>query len=112
MIKKYKIQLLHKDELIEEDTINIIKNNNKISFIHKDVKNIINNNSYTRENKEYRFNIDCNNNKSLYLLKEKNIEYDIKVYDSYIEINDNRITIFYHIETNEKPIKIILERCD
>ena len=44
MIKKYKIQSLHKDELIEEDTINIIKNNNNISFIHKDVKNIINKN--------------------------------------------------------------------
>ncbi len=112
MIKKYKIQLLHKNDLLEEETINIIKNNNNISFIHKDVKNIISNNTYTRENKEYRFQIDFNKNKSLYLLKEKNIEYEIKVYDSHIDINNDKITIFYHIETNEKPIKIILERCD
>lgn len=112
MIKKYKIQLLHKDDLIEEEIINIIKNNNNISFIHKDVKNIINNNTYTRENDEYRFHIDFTNNRSLYLLKEKNIAYDIKVHDSYIEMNDDRVILYYHIETNEKPIKIILERCD
>ena len=112
MIKKYKIKLLYKDELIEEETINIIKNDNNISFIHKDVKNIINNNTYTRENNEYKFLIDIDNKKSVYLLKEKNVEYDIKVFDSYIEKKDDKITIFYHIESNDKPIKIILERCD
>ena len=112
MLKKYNLKLYQNSKLIQEDIIKAITNNNKISFIHKDVKNTIDNDTYIRENKEYKFLIDLINKKSSYLLKNNNILYDIEVYASSIEKNEKKIIIKYNIETIEQSIKIILERCE
>ena len=112
MIKNCNIKLYHNDKLIENNIINIIENNNKISFLLNDIKNIIDKNTFIRENNEYRFILNIEDKECSYLLKEKNTLYDIKVNKSSIKQKDNIIEILYNIETNDEDIKLIIERCE
>ena len=112
MLRKYNIKLYHNEELIEQNIINIIDNKKQKTFILNDIKNTINNNIFIRESNDYKFILNIEDNISTYLLKEQNILYDIKVNKSSISYKDNKIEIIYNIETNDKDIKIILERCE
>ncbi len=71
------------------------------------IKNTINlnNNIYERENEEFLFKINFNNNTMYYLLKEKNYELkDIKI-SSQIIIND-KITLIYKLDDETKKIVV------
>lgn len=110
-MNKYKIKFKN-DKEINEDIINMI--DNKATFNLNDIINTItldnNNIIIERENEEYYFAIDFIRKKSIYKLKDYNLEFDIPVIIANYSIKDNKIELNYQLESNESLITISLER--
>ncbi len=111
MIKKYNF-FIYKNNIVVEEYRDIkgISNNNSIVLNINKIKTTLKDKIFIRENNEFKFELDILNKKSLYILKEHNLKYDIKVRKSTIKEQKNKIIIEYDIETNEDLIKIEIER--
>ncbi len=110
MSNKYNIKLFKDDKLEKEYKEIKVLDNNEIKFYIDSTKNIIGSNFFTRENKDFKFHIDFDKKKYTYLLKEKNMLFDIKVKKAKIEKKDNKIDILYQIETAEEKIRIVVDK--
>ena len=109
MIKVYDIKLYKNDKLEKEyNSIKGLSDKKRIILKLDDTKTIVNEKEFIRENDEYKFSIDFNNNKSIIHLKEHNLSYDIKVLDAKYTKKEKEIEIKYKIETDEDLIKIII----
>ena len=70
---------------------------NKVSLIMK---------KFTRENKEYKFELNFNNNEMIYNLKDNNIKLSTE-FKGNIRINNDEIYISYNID--EEDLLIIIQ---
>lgn len=103
------LKLLKNNKLEKEyNSINAIKKDDSYSFIIENIKMCISNKLFTRENNEFSFRLDIEKKECLYLLKEKNLTFDIKV-EKIILNNEKALELIYKIETDEEEFKIILE---
>jgi hypothetical protein len=110
MSNKYNVKLYKNDKLEKEyKKINVLENK-ELYFFTDSIKNIIGDNYYIRENEEFKFYIDFIKKECNYLLKEKNMLFDIKVFKAEINKNNNDIDIIYHIETSEEELKISINK--
>lgn len=94
---------------LEEKNIKAIYNDNKYSFIINDVKTTISDSIFTRETPEYLFSLNIKDKKSTYLLKEKNMVFDIDVEKIEYERRRQEIKLVYKISSDEEEFKIIIE---
>ena len=109
MKKNINIKLYKNNKLINEyKNINSLYNEN-ISFKIDNIHTKITKDSLIRETEEYLFNIDLIKKESYIYLKDKELQYDIKVFNSNITREKNIEIIEYTIETEEEPLKIIIE---
>jgi len=109
MKKNINIKLYKNNKLINEyKNINSLYNEN-ISFKIDNIHTKITKDSLIRETEEYLFNIDLIKKESYIYLKDKELQYDIKVFNSNITREKNIVIIEYTIETEEEPLKIIIE---
>lgn len=86
--------------------INALVNNSTYSFIIEGVKTILNSEEFTRENNEFRFNIDIKNKQATYLLKEQNTLFDIDVEKINFKKENNNIILEYKISSDEESFKL------
>lgn len=103
---------LYKDNKLEfeEKNIRCIEQFGNYSFKLKDSKMVLNDRLFLRENNDFKFKINIKDKTSEYLLKEKNLNYDIKVEKIEYQKNQDNITIIYKIETDNQETKIVLEK--
>ena len=109
MIKIINIEL-HKNNKLD-------KKYSKIKSIHHDdtyictpfdAKTSLNENIFTRETKDYKFELNINKKVASYFLKEKNILFDIEVEKALYTKEKNNIILEYKIDSEEQPIKIVV----
>ena len=116
MITIINIKLLKNNEEILNNTVDYSKEFDKILFevdgmncyIIKKEDEI----TFQRENDEYRFNLVIgNNNKCELYLKDKDLLFPIQVDDGSFEIIDNKIIIYYLLESLDEAntIEITIE---
>ena len=94
----------------QESIIEGIKNKDSIIYKENDilVKIKYNNNLYiTRENDEYKLELNFENNECLYLLKKYNKNMNLEIKTKRINIDNNKIEIEYSIY--EENIKFEIE---
>lgn len=85
--------------------------NNTYTLFLDEVKTIINEDQLIRENNEFKFTLDIKNKTALYLLKEKNMSFDILVEEINIKENKSNIILEYKLESDsEKTIIEIIEK--
>lgn len=98
--------LLFKENLLGEFTNNILKYENETDNF------IINtyDKTFYKENLESILKI--NPNKAEIIIKEIDKTFDISLYTLEINKENNKITIKYFLESQEKPIKIEIEMSD
>ncbi len=70
------------------------------------VKTIISNTRFTRETNEYKFELDIKERKATYLLKEKNMSFDIEVEKVEYKSKKDNIILEYKISSDEETFKI------
>ena len=107
MKKIITLNLFKADRLENEykDIKTIVKDSEYI-FSLDGVKTIISPTRFTRETEEYKFNLDINERKATYLLKEKNMSFDIEVEKIKYKIENNIIILEYKISSDEETFKI------
>lgn len=110
MIKYIKLTL-YKDKKISKEYHNIkaIINNNNYLFKIDNIKTSLNPKKFTRENKEYIFNLDIENNSSTIYLKDKKVNFDIEVEKVLFKQDKNKIILEYKLSSDESNFKIIIE---
>ena len=94
---------------LEAKDIAAFCSDNKYTFFMDDIKTIISNTVFIRENKEYLFELDIKNKKCTYLLKPNNLTFDIDVEKISYEARDKEIRLTYKITSDEEEIELILE---
>lgn len=110
MKKSINIILYEKNKIIKKyNNIRAIIQDNKIIFYTDNIKNILSDEYYTRENNEYLFYLDIKNKESKLTLKEHNNTFNIEVTKTKYKKNDNIISLEYKIESNEEELKIVIE---
>lgn len=65
---------------------------------------------FTRENKEFYFKLDIKNNQCSVLLKKEDIIVDIQVEYCKLNVSKNQIILEYMIESEDAKIIIIIKR--
>ena len=76
------------------------------------VKTVFGPTRFTRENEEYKFCLDIQESKGSYLLKDKNISFDIDVEKVEYKKEKNNIILEYKISIDEETFKIIINEED
>ncbi len=115
-MKKFITLNLYKEQAknrrkIEYSNIPCIYTNNTYTMILDDIKTSINEDLLIRENNEFRFNLDIKNKTAIYLLKEKNVSFDIKIEKINIKKEKSNIILEYKLESDEeKTIIEIIEK--
>ena len=94
---------------INYNNINAISKEDSYSFIMDKIKMFISDDLLTRENEEFEFRLDMKNKTASYLLKEKNMLFDIEVEKINIQKDNNTIIIEYKISSDEEEFKIKIE---
>lgn len=104
-----------KEIIIDEKNLNCTKeindNNEKtLQFNMHSVDNIIKISKekiiYIRENEEFRFELNSIEKNATYLLKEQDLLLDIKVEKINYEIEENKMTFIYQLESDESVNKV------
>lgn len=101
LYKERRLEMSYKD-------INALVNNSTYSFIIDGIKTTLNDEEFTRENNEFKFNLDIKNKKATYLLKEQNTLFDIDVEKIDFKKVNNNIILEYKISSDESELKIEL----
>lgn len=89
--------------------IKAIKKDSEYIFSLDGVKTTLNENLFVRENNEYKFELNIKEKKALYLLKEKNISFDIEVEKIEYKIEKEVIILEYKISSDEEKFKIVIK---
>ena len=99
---------LFKERRLEQEYkgIKAIEKDCEYIFSLDGVKTILSPTRFTRETDEYKFNLDINERKAIYLLKEKNMSFDIEVEKIKYKIENNIIILEYKISSDEETFKI------
>lgn len=99
---------LFKENRLEQEykDISAIVKDDSIVFKLDNVKTSINDNFFTRETAEYKFELNIKERKATYLLKEKNMLFDIDVEKISYKKDDNTIVFEYKLSTDEEKFKI------
>lgn len=66
--------------------------------------------TFIRENNEYKFFLDIKNKACLITLKQENLTFDILVEEVNLLVLNNKIVLEYFIETDEERTKIIIKK--
>lgn len=101
LYKERRLEISYKD-------INALVNNSTYSFVIEGIKTTLNSEEFTRENNEFKFNLDIKNKKATYLLKEQNTLFDIDVEKINLKKENNNIILEYKISSDESELKIEL----
>lgn len=88
-----------------------IYQNESYLFKIEGVKTSINEERFIRETAEYQFKLDIKKKTATYLLKEKNVLFDIEVEQLKYKENQKKIILEYKLSSDEenKKIEIIIE---
>lgn len=101
---------LYKDNKIENEYKNIKSlYNNSYIFVIDNIKTIIDETKFIRENNEFKFQLDIKNKQATYLLKEQNMLFDIEVEKISYKNENDIIILEYRISSDESNIKIKIE---
>ena len=102
--------------ITKEDSSRFIKsiefNDEKYSFIISDVKTTISNKLFTRETNEYLFTLNIVDKKCTYLLKEKNMSFDIDVEKVEFLRRRRQTKLVYKIASDEEEFELIIEELE
>lgn len=113
MKKNINISLYKNKRLeLEENNIVSLYNAEKYTFIINDVKTTLSQEYFTRETNEYLFTLNIKNRKCSYLLKEKNMTFDIEVEKAIYERRRNIIKLAYKISSDEEEFEIELKELE
>lgn len=113
MKKNIKLSLYKNKRLeLEENNIAALFNAEKYSFIINDVKTTLSNKIFTRETNEYLFRLNILDKNCTYLLKEKNITFDIDVEKVEFKRRKNQTKLVYKIASDEEEFEIIIEELE
>ncbi len=88
------------------ENVSSIFKDNKYTMILDEVKTIISKDIVIRENDSYKFTLDINNKTATYLLKEKNMLFDILVENVSVNYKKTNIIIEYKLESDDEVTKI------
>ena len=99
---------LFKENRLEKEykDIKAIEKDSEYIFSLDGVKTIISTTRFTRENNEFKFELDIKERKCTYYLKEKNMSFDIDVEKVMYKKEDNNIILEYKISSDEETFKI------
>lgn len=97
---------------LEENNIAALYNDKKYTFIMNDVKTSISQDYFTRETQEYLFTLDIQNKKCSYLLKEKNMTFDIEVEKAIYERRRRTTKLVYKISSDEEEFEVKIEELE
>lgn len=113
MKKNINISLYKNKRLeLEENNIAALYNDEKYSFIIKDVKTTLSNKIFTRETNEYLFTLNIVEKKCTYLLKERNMTFDIDVKKVEFLRRRRQTTLVYKIASDEEEFELIIEELE
>lgn len=96
----------------EYKDIKAILNDGEYIFSLDGVKTVLSPTRFTRETNEYKFNLDIEERKATYLLKEKNMSFDIDVEKIEYKKENNKIVLEYKISSDEETFKIEINEED
>lgn len=107
-MKKFINLNLFKENRLEQEykDIKTLEKDGEYIFSLDGVKTIISNTRFIRETNEYKFELDINSKKAIYLLKEKNMSFDIEVEKIMYKKDNNNIILEYKISSDEETFKI------
>lgn len=101
---------LYKDNNLENEYQDIKTLYNKsYIFVIDNIKTIIDEEKFIRENDEFKFHLDIKNKQATYLLKEQKMLFDIKVEKISYKNENDIIILEYRISSDESNIKIKIE---
>ena len=105
---------LFKERRLEQEYkgIKAILKDSEYIFSLDAVKTVISPTRFTRETDEYKFNLDIKERKATYLLKEKNMSFDIEVKKIEYKKENNTIILEYKISSDEETFKIEINEED
>lgn len=112
MKKNIKISLYKNKRLELEHNIAALFNDEKYSFIINDVKTSLSDKQFTRESDEYLFTLNIIDKKCTYLLKDKNMTFDIEVEKIEYERRRQEIKLIYKISSDEEEFEVIIEELE
>ena len=92
--------------------IKAIEKDNEYIFTLDGTKTVFGPTRFTRETEEYKFNLDIKERKSTYLLKERNMSFDIDVEKIEYKKEKNTIILEYKISSDEETFKIEINEED
>ena len=96
----------------EYKDIKAIEKDGEYIFSLDGVKTVLGPTRFTRETEEYKFSLDIGERKSSYLLKEKNMSFDIDVEKVMYKKEKNNIILEYKISSDEEIFKIEINEED
>ena len=113
MKKIITLNLFKADRLENEyKDIKAIEKDGEYIFSLDGVKTVFSPTRFTRETEEYKFNLDIEERNANYLLKEKNMSFDIDVEKVEYKKEKNNIILEYKISSDEETFKIIINEED
>ena len=113
MKKIITLNLFKADRLENEyKDIKAIEKDSEYIFSLDGVKTVFSPTRFTRETEEYKFNLDINERKALYLLKDKNMSFDIDVETVEYKKTNNTIILEYKISSDEETFKLEMNEED
>ena len=105
---------LFKERRLEQEYkgIKAIEKDCEYIFSLDGVKTVLGPTRFTRETEEYKFCLDIKERKSSYLLKEKNMSFDIEVERIKYKKENKTIILEYRISSDEETLKIEMNEED
>ncbi len=101
---------LYKDNQLTNSyhKINALYKNDTYSFVIDKIKTSLSDVFFIRENNEFKFILNLKNQSSTYLLKDKNMLFDIDVINLSSKNVDNNIILEYKLSSDDSNMKIEL----
>jgi trehalose/maltose hydrolase-like predicted phosphorylase len=113
MKKIITLNLFKSDRLENEyKDIKAIEKDSEYIFSLDGVKTVFGPTRFTRETEEYKFSLDIKERKASYLLKDKNMSFDIDVEKVVYKKEKNIIILEYKISSDEETFKIEINEED
>ncbi len=105
---------LFKERRLENEYkgIKAIEKDGEYIFTLDGTKTVFGPTRFTRETEEYKFNLDIKERKSTYILKERNMSFDIDVEKIEYKKEKNTIILEYKISSDEETFKIEINEED
>ena len=113
-MKKIITLKLFKENRLETEykDIKSIKKDSEYILSLDGIKTVLGPTRFTRETEEYKFNLNIKERKCTYLLKEKNLSFDIDVEKVVYKKEKDTIILEYKISSDEENFKIVINEKD